>query len=86
MSEIDFQNGFLCGMATRGMISSGQTYNRYIEVIVSDAYNIPNNYGYFSDVFASQLITDETSSIADTFDLTSFIQGIINTDEVIVNV
>jgi hypothetical protein len=38
VSEIDFQNGFLCGMATRGMATNGFSYQRFIELNVSDGY------------------------------------------------
>lgn len=40
MSEIDFQNGFLCGMATRGLSKSGNGY-------VPACWNDTGVYSYF---------------------------------------
>lgn len=40
MSEIDFQNGFLCGMATKGLARSGQLYKPLI-------WNDEGVYTYF---------------------------------------
>ncbi|MFI3115567.1 MAG: hypothetical protein R3Y12_05455 [Clostridia bacterium] len=40
MSDIDFQNGFICGMATRGLVKSGQSYEPLVWCDVG-------NYDYF---------------------------------------
>ena len=40
MSDIDFQNGFLCGMATKGLVRSGQLYQPLI-------WNDSGVYDYF---------------------------------------
>ncbi|MCM1564930.1 MAG: hypothetical protein NC238_03040 [Dehalobacter sp.] len=40
MSDIDFQNGFLCGLATRGHISSGDAYSPRV-------WNTAGVYSYF---------------------------------------
>lgn len=40
MSNIEFQNGFLAGMATKGMIKSGQAY-------APEIWNDPGVYSYF---------------------------------------
>lgn len=40
MSDIEFQNGFICGMATKGLIKSGVQYEPII-------YNDEGIYGYF---------------------------------------
>lgn len=40
MSDIDFQNGFLCGMATKGMLRTGQQYEPKI-------WNDEGVYTYF---------------------------------------
>lgn len=40
MSDIDFQNGFLCGMATKGMLRTGQQYEPKI-------WNDEGVYDYF---------------------------------------
>ena len=40
MSTIDFQNGFICGMATKGLTRSGQFYRPNI-------WNDPGFYSYF---------------------------------------
>lgn len=40
MSDIDFQNGFICGMATKGLVRSGQLYQPLI-------WNDDGVYDYF---------------------------------------
>lgn len=40
MSEIDFQNGFVCGMATKGLVRSGELYKPAI-------WNDEGIYNYF---------------------------------------
>lgn len=40
MSDIDFQNGFICGMATKGLVRSGQLYK-------PTCWNDPGVYTYF---------------------------------------
>lgn len=40
MSDIDFQNGFICGMATKGLVRSGELYRPII-------WNDDGVYGYF---------------------------------------
>lgn len=40
MSSIEFQNGFLCGMATKGLTKSGQT-------VSADVWNDEGTYTYF---------------------------------------
>lgn len=48
MSEIDYYNGFVCGMATRGMIRSGQSYS-------PNVFNDPGQTGYFYIEFRQSL-------------------------------
>lgn len=48
MSEIDYYNGFVCGMATRGVIKSGQSYS-------PNAFNDPGQTGYFYIEFRQSL-------------------------------
>ena len=40
MSDIDFQNGFICGMATKGLIKTGEPYS-------PDVWNDNGVYSYF---------------------------------------
>lgn len=40
MSEIDFQNGFICGMATKGLVRSGEQYKPTV-------WNDSGVFGYF---------------------------------------
>lgn len=40
MSDIDFQNGFACGMATKGLVRSGELYKPI-------CWNDPGIYSYF---------------------------------------
>lgn len=69
MSSIDFQNGFLCGLATRGMITTGKTYDRFIEINVFDGYRVKNTV--LSDSATPVFDTTNNSQIVDTLTLSS---------------
>ena len=68
MSDIDFQNGFLCGMATKGLVRSGELYKPLI-------YNDSGVYSYFyidfrramqafsTGMFAESIIIHDSSQI-----------------------
>lgn len=81
MSDIDFQNGFLCGMATRGLVTNGFVYSRYVEVIASDGINTTvlsrSIKGMLSDSvsFSSEA---NNSGIVDSINVTSIVQSIIS--------
>jgi len=61
LSDIDFQNGFVCGMATKGLVRSGQPYKPEI-------WNDEGQYGYFYvdfkynlEAFSFGMFTDSIS-------------------------
>lgn len=69
MSSIDFQNGFLCGMATRGLQTNGFSYQRFIELNVSDGYrflSVPT----FADNAVTQFDTLNDSAITENMTFT----------------
>ena len=59
MSDIDFQNGFICGMATKGMIKTGDQY----EPIV---WNDEGVYSYFYIDFKKSVSTFSTGMVAES--------------------
>lgn len=70
MSDIDFQNGFICGMATRGLTRSGEYYKPNI-------WNDDGVFNYFYIDFKSPL---------NDFSLGMFLESIIVYDSEQVNI
>jgi hypothetical protein len=65
MSDIDFQNGFLCGLATRGLVTNGFSYQRFIELNVSDGYTFKPII--LSDSATTVFDTRNDSTVAETY-------------------
>lgn len=60
MSDIDYQNGFLCGMATRGLIISGEEYDPKV-------WNDEGEYGFFYIDFLRAVADFSTGMLKGSF-------------------
>lgn len=59
MSDIDFQNGFLCGMATKGMLRTGQQYEPKV-------WNDEGVYDYFYIDFKRSVLPFSTGMFGES--------------------
>jgi hypothetical protein len=59
MSDIDFQNGFVCGMATKGMIKTGSQYEPLV-------WNDEGIYSYFYIDFKRAVSKFSTGMVAES--------------------
>lgn len=73
MSEIDYYNGFVCGMATRGMIKSGQSYS-------PNAFNDPGQTGYFYIEFRQGLNSFSFGMLTESIQVLGLVNAIPITD------
>lgn len=71
MTEIDFQNGFLCGMATKGLIKTGAAYE-------PTCWNDEGIYNYFYIDFHRALSAFSMGMLAQSIIIHDSVQIVIN--------